>query len=74
MIVSRFKTGDAVQLKTGGPVMIVADAHHGSGADRITCRWSAGSRLSVGVYAVEELNPADEPQGTPDQSGHRRHE
>lgn len=55
----KFKSGDAVQLKSGGPKMTV------SGKNRLhpnlyDCKWFAGSKLNEGRFGEEELQAYQE--------------
>jgi uncharacterized protein YodC (DUF2158 family) len=53
-----YKTGEIVQLKSGGPKMTVA----GTVGGRIACQWFAGSKLEQGVFQIDTLvkAPPDE--------------
>ena len=51
-----FKVGDLVKLKSGSPVMTVADPSSGSGTRKwVRCSWFAGSKLSHGDFDSDEL-------------------
>jgi uncharacterized protein YodC (DUF2158 family) len=45
---SQFKTGDIVQLKSGGPKMTVSEVSELTGD--VHCQWFAGSKLSRGRF------------------------
>jgi len=46
-----FKTGDTVQLKSGGPIMTVKEQ---SGRD-VYCQWFAGKKLEFGYFTPDSL-------------------
>jgi uncharacterized protein YodC (DUF2158 family) len=56
-----FKTGQIVQLKSGGPKMTVKKQVEGMG---IQCQWFAGSKLDSGYFPEESLvkPPQEEPK------------
>jgi uncharacterized protein YodC (DUF2158 family) len=53
-----FKTGEIVQLKSGGPKITVKDAVTFS--DEIHCQWFAGGKLNDGYFPKESLIKVDE--------------
>lgn len=55
----KFKVGDIVQLKSGGPKMTV-EVELSSGAVR--CQWFAGSKLSWGDFPPYALTRVEEEQ------------
>jgi len=59
-MVQSYKTGDLVQLKSGGPAMTVKEAI-GDGLDGgdYLCQWFGGSTLKEGVFPANSLRPAD---------------
>ena len=48
----KFKIGDIVKLKSGGPEMTVMKA----GDSLITCQWFAGKKLALGRFEMDSLN------------------
>jgi len=50
------KTGDTVQLKSGGPIMTVGAPHDQA---RVNCDWFEGGALKHGVFYVEQLKKAE---------------
>ena len=48
-----FKTGDVVQLKSGGPKMTVRD--YSSDGTGLHCQWFAGSKLESGYFPEGSL-------------------
>ncbi len=60
----QFKSGDSVQLKSGGPIMTVAEIKTGvfaKGTDlegKYHCQWFSGSTLRSGYFKAESLKPA----------------
>ena len=56
----KFKSGDAVQLKSGGPKMTVSE-RYSSGPYH--CKWFAGSKLNMGNFEEDELQPYKEEAG-----------
>lgn len=58
----RFKTGDIVQLKSGGPKMTVENYEALNGR-MVECQWFAGSKLSSGYFEEDSLKPVTEEPG-----------
>ncbi len=54
-----FKTGDTVQLKSGGPVMTVTGK---TGGGKLTCAWFENSESKRDIFPPESLKPADVPE------------
>jgi uncharacterized protein YodC (DUF2158 family) len=54
---SRFKSGDLVQLKDGGPIMTVSDPKY-RGDIWVRCQWMSGETVNHGIFGAEELHPA----------------
>jgi uncharacterized protein YodC (DUF2158 family) len=52
----RFKVGDIVQLKSGGPDMTVQE--DGYPAGNIWCQWFGGRKLERGEFPEDSLVPA----------------
>lgn len=59
-----FKSGDAVQLKSGGPKMTVSGRTGHHKPEYYDCKWFAGSKLNEGEFAEDELQPYQEDEGT----------
>jgi len=59
---ARFASGDAVQLKSGGPKMTVSGPV-GYRPGYYHCKWFAGSKLNEGQFAEDELQPYAEDSG-----------
>jgi uncharacterized protein YodC (DUF2158 family) len=58
-VADKFKIGDIVQLKSGGPEMTVLSLPNQS-FHRYQCQWFAGKKLESGSFAEESLiTPAD---------------
>jgi uncharacterized protein YodC (DUF2158 family) len=55
---SKFKTGDIVRLKSGGPSMTVESVSEVNG--RIWCQWFAGNRLNAGEFNSDSIDFEDE--------------
>ena len=53
----RFKTGDLVQLKSGGPIMTVTSVDV---VTDVSTSWFAGKKLERGTFPYDALSPADE--------------
>lgn len=49
----KFKVGDIVQLKSGGPKMTVTDDESVGGFVR--CSWFAGAKLNHGAFTPDAL-------------------
>ncbi len=62
----RFKTGDIVKLKSGGPEMTVKDdvevpgLGFGVTMTEIHCQWFAGNKLQEGHFSEDSLEPVKE--------------
>ena len=54
---TKFKPGEIVQLKSGGPKMTVKDSAP-TDTNVIFCQWFAGSKLEAGVFRSESLQQA----------------
>ena len=52
-----FKTGDVVQLLSGGPKMTVNDWDEFDGT--VHCQWFAGAKLNSGYFKPESLQTVD---------------
>ncbi|HDR9805838.1 TPA: YodC family protein [Burkholderia cenocepacia] len=52
----KFKVGDIVQLKSGGPEMTVKSAPSPA-SPRYWCQWFAGKKLESGDFPEESLKP-----------------
>lgn len=53
-----FWRGDLVQLKSGGPIMTVADPHGITGID---CTWARGAEVVMASFAPEVLTKVERP-------------
>lgn len=51
----KFKKGDIVKLKSGGPKMTVDDPMSAIGGGTVECQWFAGSKLQQGYFDPESL-------------------
>jgi uncharacterized protein YodC (DUF2158 family) len=49
----RFKPGDLVQIKSGGPVMTVKWVS--SDGKTVNCQWFSGSKLNEGGFSIDSL-------------------
>ena len=47
----KFKTGNIVKLKSGGPEMTVRSV----GGSLVICQWFAGKKLSMGNFELDSL-------------------
>jgi len=54
-----FRAGDTVQVKSGGPIMTVSDAHGISGID---CTWNDRGEVKRGSFAAEVLKAVEMPK------------
>jgi uncharacterized protein YodC (DUF2158 family) len=56
----KYKTGDIVQLKSGGPKMTVSQYQSLSldDAANVQCTWFAGSKHQAGWFPEDGLQPA----------------
>ena len=63
---AKFKSGNLVKLRSGGPVMTVKTADQLSGIGPILqetmywCQWFSGKKLSQGQFAEDSLERADD--------------
>jgi uncharacterized protein YodC (DUF2158 family) len=58
MAQQKFKTGDIVQLISGGPKMTVKEYSESlseDSPDRVICQWFAGSKLEQGHFPEDSL-------------------
>ncbi len=55
----KYKIGDIVQLKSGGPKMTVKGDHSDG---EIHCQWFSGSKLSDGWFPAESVQKVEEPK------------
>lgn len=56
----RFKPGDIVELKSGGPAMTVERIHEGSDGTIYYCSWFAGAKDNSRGFREEALDTAAE--------------
>jgi uncharacterized protein YodC (DUF2158 family) len=56
MPAQKFKTGDRVVLKSGGPVMTVLKYEPLDG-DEVICQWFQGSKLEEKAFHQDVLTP-----------------
>lgn len=58
---TKFKQGDIVQLKSGGPKMTVSDPDSGLTGNiiRVDCQWFSGAKLNRGSFAEDVLEAVD---------------
>jgi uncharacterized protein YodC (DUF2158 family) len=55
----KFKTGDIVQLKSGGPNMTVKDVGDATfGKPEYICQWFGGRKLEQGIFPQDSLELA----------------
>jgi len=55
---AKFKTGEIVELKSGGPRMTVAgidDRHIAPNPSMFKCQWFGGKKLESGYFPAESL-------------------
>jgi uncharacterized protein YodC (DUF2158 family) len=52
---AKFKIGDLVQLKSGGPTMIVKEEVYGGD---LKCQWFSGKKLEEGDFHPDTLEHA----------------
>jgi len=58
-----FKVGEIVQLKSGGPKMMV-NSVDGATTNSIWCQWFAGNKLESGSFNPESLKKVAEDEKT----------
>ena len=54
----KYKEGDLVVLKSGGPVMTVTDTS--PGGEHVWCQWFPGKKLEKGHFPIIALEPPKE--------------
>lgn len=54
----KYKGGDFVQLKSGGPKMTVSTYNQFNGS--YECKWFVGTKLNHGYFSEGELQPYQE--------------
>jgi uncharacterized protein YodC (DUF2158 family) len=55
----KFKIGDIVELKSGGPKMTVKGPNtFGERDDEYSCQWFGGKKLEYGVFPADSLKRA----------------
>jgi uncharacterized protein YodC (DUF2158 family) len=59
---SKFKAGDLVELKSGGPVMTIEKVHTGFGNEMpsYACTWFAGAKENHKNFTEAALKKADD--------------
>jgi uncharacterized protein YodC (DUF2158 family) len=58
---AKFKKGEIVQLKSGGPKMTVDETPEEQFNKQYKCQWFAGNKLEFGFFSEEALVlPADQ--------------
>ena len=58
----KFKAGDRVRLKSGGPIMTVS-SHAPGIREKYVCQWFAGQRLEHGKFEASDLELVESPPG-----------
>jgi uncharacterized protein YodC (DUF2158 family) len=58
----KFKCGDAVRLKAGGPKMTVS-AENTVNPGQYFCKWFSRTKLNEGRFNADELEPYQEEAG-----------
>jgi uncharacterized protein YodC (DUF2158 family) len=54
-----FRSGDVVQLKSGGPKMTVTTVTKRGGRELVICSWFDGAKQTSGTFAQEALQTAN---------------
>lgn len=57
---AKFKEGEIVQLKSGGPKMTIKEVFGAD--DKYMCQWFAGSKLNEGFFTQESLIKVEDDQ------------
>ena len=52
---AKFKPGDIVQLKSGGPAMTISKLHEGNASFSYTCEWFKGASNERAVFGEDTL-------------------
>ena len=53
----RFKVGDLVQLRSGGPRMVVDQINELTSERQLQCQWFLGATLMNGWFSEQTLDP-----------------
>lgn len=56
---NRFKVGDMVVLKSGGPKMTIQEIGEISNTEKATCFWFEGNNLKKDYFSLESLEFAN---------------
>ncbi len=56
---SKYKVGDVVQLKSGGPKMTIDDVPETAAMNSYHCKWFKGNKLEQGYFSEEILVPVE---------------
>ena len=59
-MVTEFKEGDVVQLKSGGPKMTIQDISEHEDGNVLYCKWFIGKELGEGHFESVSLVKAEE--------------
>ncbi len=57
----QFKSGDVVQLKSGGPKMTIAKLHEWQGQMEANCDWFEGTKMQSGSFPLSSLKFPEQP-------------
>ncbi len=57
---AKFKVGDIVQLKSGGPKMTCTDVHSAYLKGEVECKWFAGGKQQSGYFPKDALTFPEE--------------
>lgn len=62
MSANKFKAGELVQLKAGGPKMVIDEVSSGYGSDSTTyyCTWFSGAKHNKNGFHEEAIQPYSE--------------
>ncbi len=60
---STYNVGDLVQLKSGGPTMVVSSVNEERDGSSAHCQWFAGKKREGGFFNTAILIPVEEKKG-----------
>jgi uncharacterized protein YodC (DUF2158 family) len=66
---NKFKVGDVVTLKSGGPKMTVSHVNVAPAGTRVECKWANGEKIEIGKFNQDVLKCDEAGKNELDTSG-----